>query len=179
MKGFKETKIPGVLEINFFNSSDNRGTFVKPLHKSTLEAKGLNGSFAESFYSVNKAGVIRGMHFQTPPDDHDKIVYCSSGRILDVILDIRKNSSTYGQYVSIEISGDNYKGVYIPKGFAHGFCSLEDNSCMVYLTSTEHSPGNDAGILYSSFGFEWPVNNPIVSERDLALPKLEDYSSPF
>ena len=179
MKGFQETSIPGVLEIDFFNAADKRGTFVKPLHKNTLEQAGLNGSFAESFYSLNKAGVVRGMHFQTPPEDHDKIVYCSSGRIIDVILDIRKDSPTYGQFTTVEISGENYKGVYIPKGLAHGFCSLEDNSCMVYLTSTVHSPSSDAGILYNSFGYEWPVESPIVSERDLMLPKFEDYNSPF
>lgn len=179
MKKLTETAIEGVFEIDFFNMADGRGTFVKPLHKDTLLKHGLNGDFAESFYSINNKGVIRGMHFQTPPEDHSKIVYCTSGRLIDVILDIRKNSKTFGKCISIELSGNNYKGVYLPKGTAHGFCTLEDNTCMTYLTSTVHSPTNDGGILYNSFDFNWPIKNGTHSDRDLTFPTLEEFNSPF
>lgn len=179
MTNLQDTTIPGVYEIDFFHISDSRGSFVKTLHKGMLEKNGLESDFAESFYSLNNKGVIRGMHFQTPPDDHAKIVYCTQGKLMDVILDIRKNSPTYGKYINIELSADNFKGVYLPKGTAHGFCTLEDNTCMTYLTTTVHSPTNDGGIAYNSFGYEWPVKDAVHSERDLQFPTLLDYESPF
>lgn len=179
MTDFIPTKLPGVFEINFFSMKDQRGSFVKTFHKDTLEQKGLETHFAESFYSINNKGVIRGMHFQTPPDDHAKIVYCTQGRLIDVILDLRVSSPTYGQYTTVELSGDNSKGVYLPTGTAHGFCVMEDHTCMVYLTSTVHSPNNDGGILYDSFGFDWPIDKGIHSERDLLFPRLETFQSPF
>lgn len=179
MNNFIETSIPGVYEIEFFHMKDDRGAFVKTFHQGSLAAEGLETDFAESFYSVNNKDVVRGMHFQYPPDDHAKIVYCTNGSLTDVILDIRKDSPTYGQWTTLELSGDNYRGVYLPKGTAHGFCVNEDHTCMVYLTSTVHSPKNDGGILFDSFGYEWPVKYPINSERDLNFPKFEEFESPF
>lgn len=179
MNNFTETNIPGVYEIDFFHMKDDRGVFVKTFHKGSLELEGLESDFAESFYSTNNYGVIRGMHFQLPPDDHAKIVYCSSGKLLDVILDLRKDSPSYGDFTTVELSSDNFKGVYLPKGTAHGFCTLEDNTCMVYLTSTVHSPKNDGGVLFDSFGFSWPIAAPINSGRDLTFPSFKDFNSPF
>ena len=179
MKNLKETNIPGVYEIEMFHAGDDRGMFVKPYHKNTLENWGLEAEFRESFYSTNQKGVVRGMHFQYPPDDHAKLVYCSSGRLLDVILDIRVGSPTFGQVAEIELTEDNYKAVYMPKGVAHGFAVLEDNTCMVYLTSTVHSPNNDGGVLFNSFGYQWPFENPVNSERDKAFPTLAELKSPF
>lgn len=179
MKAFTKTSLPGVFEIDMFHSSDTRGTFVKPYHKDTLDAHGLVSEFRESFYSTNKKGVIRGMHFQYPPHEHAKIVYCTSGKLIDVILDLRKGSPTFGKWAHVELSGHNYKAVYLPVGVAHGFCVLEDNTTMVYLTSTVHAPMSDAGVLYNSFGYSWPVENPVVSERDLAFPALANIDTPF
>lgn len=179
MKNFRETNIPGVFEVEMFHAGDDRGMFVKPYHKDTLEAKGLVSEFRESFYSTNRKGVIRGMHFQYPPHDHAKIVYCTSGRLLDVILDLRKGSPTYGQWAEIELSGDNYTAAYIPTGMAHGFCVLEDNTTMIYLTSTVHSPQSDAGIHTDSFGFDWPEENPTRSARDQEFPGWDAFETPF
>lgn len=179
MKEFTETILPGVFEINLFHATDRRGTFVKPYHKDTLETHGLVSEFRESFYSTNKKGVIRGMHFQYPPHEHAKIVYCTSGKLIDVILDLRKGSPTFGKWAHVELSGDNYKAVYLPVGVAHGFCALEDNTTMVYLTSTVHTPVSDAGVLYNSFEYPWPVENPVLSERDLAFPALANLNTPF
>lgn len=176
---FKKTNIPGVYEIDLFHLVDERGTFVKTFHKKSFEEQGLDSSFDESFYSTNHKGVVRGMHFQLPPDDHSKIVYCTSGSLIDVILDIRKNSPSYGQVAEIKLSGDNYKAAYLPKGVAHGFAVEEDNTCMVYLTSTMHSPANDAGVLWNSFGYEWPFDEVSNSERDKAFPSFQDFDSPF
>ena len=179
MKSLQETNIPGVYEIEMFHLADDRGVFVKPYHKNTLEKWGLESEFRESFYSINQKGVVRGMHFQNPPDDHAKLIYCSSGKLVDIILDIRVGSPTYGKFAQVELSGDNYKAVYLPKGVAHGFCVLENNTCMVYLTSTVHSPQNDAGVLWNSFGCDWPVENPINSDRDKNFPSLANLKSPF
>lgn len=179
MKQFTETTIAGVYEIDLFNAGDQRGMFVKPYHKATLDKLGLVSEFQESFYSTNQRGVIRGMHFQLPPHEHAKVVYCTSGRLIDVILDIRKGSPTYGKTASIELSGDNYKAVYMPVGVAHGFAVTEDNTCMVYLTSTMHAPSADAGIHMHSFGYEWPTKEPITSARDLEFQHLKDFDSPF
>lgn len=179
MINFNPTKIPGVFEIDFFNIRDERGAFVKTFHVEKLAEQGLETDFKESFYSLNNKDVIRGMHFQTPPDDHAKIVYCTSGSLIDVILDIRKDSDTFGQYTTVELSGTNAKGVYLPKGTAHGFYVQEDNTCMVYLTSTVHSPKNDGGIIYNSFGYDWPTKAGIHSDRDLLFPTLKEFKSPF
>ena len=178
MKTFKELSIPGVYEIEMFHAGDDRGMFVKKLLEKLVK-QGLVSDFQESFYSTNKRGVIRGMHFQHPPFDHAKIVYCTSGRLLDVILDIRVGSPTYGQCAAIELSGDNYKAAYLPTGVAHGFCVLEDNTTMIYLTSTMHSPSADDGIRFDSFGFEWPLKNAVHSDRDLTFQTMKSIDSPF
>ncbi len=176
---FEPTDIPGVYIVQFFHANDTRGLFVKPLHRSTFEKYGLNGDFPESFYSVNRKGVIRGMHFQLPPDDHEKLVYCPAGRLIDVVLDIRQNSPAFGKHIRIELTETNHLGVYMPKGVAHGFESLEDNTVMTYLTSTEHAPASDAGIRYNSFGCEWQSDRPVISERDLGFPAFDEFKTPF
>ena len=119
------------------------------------------------------------MHFQTPPHHHAKIVFCPQGAILDVIVDLRKESKTYGQFFAQELSAENHKAYYIPKGFAHGFKSLTDGAITYYLVSSEYSKEHDTGILYNSFGFDWELQNPIISERDLSFPALEGWNSPF
>ncbi len=174
-----ETELSGVYIIENFNATDSRGTFVKTLHASSFKKHQLEAEFTESFYSINQKGVIRGMHFQIPPEDHVKLVYCNAGKLIDVILDIRKDSPTFGKSISVELSGTNYKSVYIPKGFAHGFETLEDHTIMTYLTSTEHSPTCDAGILYNSFGHQWKNENPIISNRDLEFSAFQTFKSPF
>ena len=175
---FLETNIKGVYEVHFFNATDDRGSFVKTFHCDSLREAGLNAEFQESFYSTNKQGVIRGMHFQVPPEDHAKLVYATQGTILDVILDLRRDSETYGQFAQVEISGSNFCGVYMPKGVAHGFCCLTE-ATMVYLTSTQHSPQHDSGIRWDSFGMDWPVVNPIISARDQGFEIFSQLESPF
>ncbi len=174
-----ETKINGVYSIEADNFHDDRGSFIKTFHKETFLQNALDTDFQESFYSISKKGVIRGMHFQIPPADHSKLIYVPSGRIIDVVLDIRKESPTYGEYVSIELSAENHNMVYIPVGCAHGFISLEDNSVTVYLQSTMRSAEHEAGILFNSFGMDWNVEKPILSKRDQVFPTLKDFNSPF
>lgn len=175
---FIEKEIPGLFQLDLFHASDQRGTFVKTFQSEEFEMQGLETTFRESFFSINKKNVIRGMHFQQPPYDHAKLVYCTSGKILDVIVDIRKNSHSFGKSVAIEISEENHRGIYMPPGVAHGFCCLT-NATMVYLTSTVHNSKADKGIKWDSIDFEWPIKKPIVSERDAAFPSLNDLLSPF
>ena len=176
---FVKTDLKGIYIIEPKVFEDNRGQFVKIFHKQTFRGKGLSCDFKESFYSTSRKDVIRGMHFQVPPQDHAKLVYVTSGRILDVVLDIRKNSPTYGKYVPVELSDVNKKSIYIPVGFAHGFCVLSEEATVVYMQTTMHSPEHDAGIRWDSFGMEWGIKNPILSERDKNFSELEEFDSSF
>jgi dTDP-4-dehydrorhamnose 3,5-epimerase/CDP-3, 6-dideoxy-D-glycero-D-glycero-4-hexulose-5-epimerase len=119
------------------------------------------------------------MHFQVPPEDHNKLVYVVKGKIIDVILDLRLSQPTYGQHFFVELSTDNRKAIYIGKGFAHGFLSLEDDTIVEYHTSTSQSRECEGGIFYNSFGFEWPILNAVTSERDAAFVKFQSFKSPF
>jgi dTDP-4-dehydrorhamnose 3,5-epimerase len=174
-----KTNLEGLFLIQSNVFKDQRGIFVKTFHKESFEENGLETVFRESFFSISKKNVIRGMHFQLPPDDHVKLVYCTYGKVLDVVVDIRNNSQTYGKSFSVELTEDNGNILYIPKGFAHGFKTLTDNSVVVYLTTKEYSPENDTGIRWDSFGFNWQVDNPILSERDKNFLPLSEFRSPF
>lgn len=174
-----KTSFEGLFVLQTVNFQDNRGGFQKLFNFDFFEDNGLDCDFKEFYYSVNHANVVRGMHFQTPPFEHTKVVYVSNGRIKDVVLDIRKKSATFGKCFSIEL--DDQKGLYlyIPKGFAHGFVSLEDGSIVNYAQTTCYAKDNDCGIDASSIGFDWGIQNPIRSGRDLTFEKLNDFNSPF
>lgn len=178
---FEKTILKGVCIINNFNAIDNRGLFVKTFNKKLFQDENIDFEIRESYFSVSKRNVIRGMHFQLPPNDHEKLVYVPYGAILDVVVDIRKNSPTYGKYISIELSDQNKKSVFIPKGFAHGFKSLLDDTITVYNVATEYNSIADSGIHYNSFGFDWEIKHPIVSPRDVKFIGLNGFSknNPF
>ena len=158
---------------------DSRGNFTKTFHHRVFRSFGINFDVKEEFFSFSKKGVLRGMHFQIPPYDHAKFVYCPRGAVLDVILDIRKASSTYGVCEAVELSAENGNILVIPRGFAHGFLSLEEDTLMIYKTTCEYNAEHDMGIHWNSFGFDWGENEPIVSARDMSFPSLRDFDSPF
>jgi dTDP-4-dehydrorhamnose 3,5-epimerase len=166
-----------LIDMPAFN--DERGDFVKTFHHTTMIGAGINFPLLESYFSHSKKDVIRGMHFQTPPHHHAKIVFCPQGAILDVIVDLRKNSPTYGKYYAHELSAENHKGYYIPEGFAHGFKALVDDAITYYLVTSEYSKEHDTGILYNSFDYYWGIADPIISDRDLSFPRLDELVSPF
>jgi dTDP-4-dehydrorhamnose 3,5-epimerase len=176
---FIETAIPGLFIIKPRVFEDSRGVFVKNFQAAKFESRGLESGFRELFYSYSRKGVIRGMHFQKPPHDHAKLVYVTAGAVRDVIVDLRRGSPAYGQAVSAELSAVNHQAVYIPRGCAHGFLSLEDGSCVNYLQTTEHEPSADSGIRYDSFGFDWECAAPVLSDRDRAFPSFADFDTPF
>ena len=157
---------------------DARGAFVKTFARANFEQVLGTFEFKEEFYSQSKSGVIRGMHFQAPPADHTKLVFCAMGSALDVLLDLRKGPD-YGKVASVTLSGEAPNLLAIPPGIAHGFRALSDETILVYKTSCEYAPQHDAGIRWDSFGFDWGADAPILSERDLAHPSLSDFISPF
>lgn len=175
----ENTSIENLLLIRQFRLDDARGVFVKTFHNTTMKAHGIDFHCKESIYSVSSKDVIRGMHFHHPPHQHAKIVFCTQGSILDVALDLRKNSATSGQYFSTELSFANNHALYIPAGFAHGFLTTTETATAFYFIDGEYASASDDGIRYDSFGFDWGVENPILSPRDLQFQTLENFNSPF
>ena len=173
------TELPSLQLIRPCIFRDARGSFVKTFNRNTFHELGLDFEPREDFFSTSAKNVLRGMHFQLPPADHAKLVYCITGSVLDVVLDLRKNSPAFGRSCARELSAANREMFFIPAGFAHGFLTLDDGATMVYQTSTGYSPAHDAGVCWDSFGFDWPVKNPILSERDQKFPALRDFLSPF
>ena len=173
------SEIPGCYEILNTIHNDSRGTFVKTFHSPTFKKFGLNTLFEEEYYSISFKNVIRGLHFQLPPHDHIKLVYCILGFVKDFVVDLRVGSPTYGKHLSINLSSKKGNMIYIPKGMAHGFCSLSKTSILVYKASTIHHPHKDSGIKWDSAGISWPNENMIISERDKSFPKLKDFKSQF
>ena len=164
--------IPRIIE-------DDRGRFVKPWHIDELKKIDLYFDIREEYYSVSKRDVIRGMHFQTPPRATKKLVTCLSGTVLDVVIDLRRESPTFKKHFAIELSSVTGNMLYIPEGFAHGFCVLSDEAIMLYMASEMYSAPNDTGIHWNSAGIYWPASKPVVSEKDNNLVYLEKYESPF
>ena len=174
-----ETPFEGLFILETNNFQDERGGFQKLFNYDFYVKNGLDTDFKEFYYSVNKKGVRRGMHFQIPPHDHTKVVYVSYGRILDVVVDIRKSSKTYGKCFSIELDDKKAQYLYIPKGFAHGFLSLQDNTIVNYAQTSCYNKECDCGIDPNSIDFNWKTQNPIMSGRDLTFPALRDFETPF
>lgn len=176
---FKKTGIHGCYEIQPRIFLDSRGKFVKIFHQDIFTEQGLETRFSEEYYSVSHRGVIRGLHFQAPPADHVKLVYCVHGEVFDVVLDLRMGSPTYGKTASFRLNSDSGNYLYIPKGLAHGFCATSDVATLIYKVSTVYSPQRDSGVLWSSLDIDWPTTSPVVSDRDRSFSPLSEFASPF
>jgi len=171
----EDTPLEGLKLINPHIHTDDRGRFVKTFHQTSFLNHELETDWKECFFSTSAKGVIRGMHYQNPPHQHNKLVFVLAGSVLDVAIDLRENSKTYGQHFAIKLSANNATMLYIPIGFAHGFQSLEENSLIYYYTSTEYHSESDTGIRYDSFNLEksWQKPYGSISPRDLSFEKLE------
>ena len=174
-----DTGLAGCNELQFHVHRDPRGLFVKTYHEAAFRLHGLCTDWREEFVSTSARGVIRGMHFQAPPEQHTKMVFCLAGRILDVALDLRAGSPTSGRCAAVELSADRSNAMYLPEGFAHGFQALEECSSMLYKVSSMHSPTHDRGLRWDSFGFDWPLASPVISPRDAAFGGLSEFQTPF
>ena len=157
-------------------SEDARGNFSKPF--SLPNAVGDEYAIREIFWSTSARGVIRGMHFQLPPESIGKLVWVSRGSIVDVAVDVRDHDG-YGETTSWELDAKSGKTVWIPSGFAHGFQALEDDTIVNYAVDGDFDPVSDAGVRWDSVGFDWPLEPAAISARDQALPTLAEFVSPF
>ena len=175
----RPTHLPGCFELRPRIIADERGRFVKLFQRSDYQKLGLTTEYREEYYSSSKKGVIRGLHFQLPPHDQAKAVFCIEGSAMDVAVDLRKGSPTYGKHFALTLDAQSGNGLYLPKGFAHGFCALTDSAVLFYKVETEYAPESDAGILWNSCGIDWPSASPILSARDRSFVALKDFASPF
>ncbi|GGY62937.1 dTDP-4-dehydrorhamnose 3,5-epimerase [Cellvibrio zantedeschiae] len=174
-----KTEIENCLIINFTKHNDNRGYFTKIFESNFFAKHNLATNFQEIYYTSSNKGVVRGMHFQLPPADHEKLVHCASGHVLDVVVDLRKSSKSYGKCQAFQLSEKVPQAIYIPRGMAHGFLSQEDNSTLIYCVTSSHNASLDTGILWSSLAYKWPIENPTVSDRDMSFAPLAEFDSPF
>ncbi len=174
-----ETIIPGCRQLLPAVRGDARGRFVKVFHEEAFAAAGLATDFAEQYSSRSRRGVLRGLHFQEPPFDHDKLVFCVFGTVLDVAVDLRLGSPAYGRHVMLELSAEAGNIMFVPRGLAHGVLALSEGAIIVNNTTTVYAPEADAGIAWNSAGIDWPEKSPILSQKDADLPSLSAYQSPF
>ena len=178
-----KTDIDGVVIIEPRIFTDTRGYFFESYSKREFDEKVRPVDFVQDNESMSSYGVMRGLHFQRPPFTQSKLVRCVRGRVLDVAVDIRKGSPTYGRHVAVELSEDNHRQFFVPRGFAHGFAVLSDVAVFQYKCDNYYHPEADGGISIAdeSLGIDWHIDpsQAILSEKDLKHPLLKNFDSPF
>jgi dTDP-4-dehydrorhamnose 3,5-epimerase len=170
----REQPLPGLFVLDCSHFTDHRGDFTKLFHAEALIAQDIAFTPAESFLTRSNDGVLRGMHFQVGEAAHDKLVACIKGRVLDVVVDVRPDSPHFNQPFAIELTDTSNTALLIAKGYAHGFFTLDDDSWMLYSTSTVHCTSLDRGVLWSSIAFDWPSEQPVLSDRDARHPSIQE-----
>ena len=178
-----KTELEGVVIIEPKIFRDARGYFFESFSQKEFEKKVRKIAFVQDNESMSSYGVMRGLHFQLPPFTQSKLVRCVKGKVLDVAVDIRKGSPTFGKHVSVELSEDNHRQFFVPRGFAHGFAVLSETAVFQYKCDNFYAPQSDGGIsiLDDSLGIDWklPTDKVILSEKDTKHPLLKDFDSPF
>lgn len=180
----KALSIPGVKLITSRKFGDERGFFSEVFNKQAFAEAGVSMDVIQDNHSFSaQIGTVRGLHFQTQPFDQDKLVRVSRGSILDIAVDVRGGSPTYGQHVSAVLSRENWSQLYVPSGFAHGFCTLEEDTEVIYKVTNPYSPEHDKGIFWNDpdLKIDWPTNerDATVSAKDKVHPLLRDINPPF
>lgn len=178
---FKRLEIPELVVVEANSFSDERGFFLESFKESEFTANGINTRFVQDNISHSIRGVLRGLHYQKNPKAQAKLVTAIRGEIFDVAVDIRKGSPTFGKWIAEILSDKNHKSLYVPEGFAHGFCVLSNVADVLYKVNQEYSSENERGIIWndSTLGINWPVENPILTKKDLELPLLNDIDNNF
>ncbi|MHA7646509.1 dTDP-4-dehydrorhamnose 3,5-epimerase [Nitrosopumilus sp. S4] len=178
---FKRLSIPEVIVIEAKTFSDERGFFMEGYKESVYHTNGIKTPFVQDNYSHSIKGVIRGLHYQKNPKAQAKLMMALKGEIFDVAVDIRKNSPTFGKWVSAILSDKNHNLLYAPEGFAHGFCVLSDEADILYKVSSEYSPEHERGIIWNDPDIivKWPIDNPSIISKDLQLPTLQNADNNF
>ena len=178
---FKKLDISEILLIEPHSFVDQRGFFMETFKESDFKKNGIDTNFIQDNFSHSVKGVIRGLHYQTNPKAQAKLVSAFVGEIFDIAVDIRKGSPTYGRWVGEILSQKNHKLLYIPEGFAHGFCVLSEQADVLYKVNQEYSTENEKGIIWNDpeIKISWPLDNPILSDKDLNLPFLKETNNNF
>ena len=178
---FTETKFEGLTIIEPNTFGDDRGFFLESYSKKEFEENGINADFVQDNHSRSSSKVLRGLHFQKPPFDQGKLIRVTIGAVLDVVVDLRKNSKTFGEYFSLELSEHNKKILWIPRGFAHGFLVLSETADFQYKVDNYYNKESEGGIIWDdmTLGIKWGISDPKVSEKDSFLPQFKDFESPF
>lgn len=173
---FQRLRIPDVILVEARHSVDERGFFLETYKYSAFAANGIAETFVQDNLSHSVHGVLRGLHYQNAPQAQGKLVRVLRGEVFDVAVDIRCGSPTYGQWVGVHLTADRFQLLYVPAGFAHGFCVLSDEADLSYKVTAEYAPALERGIVWDDpqIGVHWPVKNPILSAKDAALPLLRD-----
>lgn len=177
---FTETKLKGAFVIDLDRKQDARGFFARAFCQEEFKAHGLKPLIAQGNVAHNiRKGTIRGMHFQFPPAAETKLVRCTRGAILDIIVDLRPESPTYLQHVAVDLNEDNQRALYVPERFAHGYQTLHDNTDTSYSVGEFYSPANESGILYNDprLGLRWPLPVTVVSEKDQKFARFDEAES--
>lgn len=178
---FESIHIKGPLLIEPKVFGDHRGYFLESYSRDLFRRNGIDQEFVQDNQSLSNRGILRGLHYQEPPFAQGKLVRVIRGSVLDVIVDIRKNSETYGEHYSVELSGDNFKMLWIPEGFAHGFLTLEDETIFSYKCTGFYAPSSEGGLPWNDpyFNIQWGENQPILSEKDKHYPSFNTFQTPF
>ena len=178
---FNYFPVEGLVEIEPRIFGDARGAFFESFSARTMAAAGITGDWVQDNQSRSDRGVVRGLHFQRPPHAQAKLVRVATGRVLDVVVDLRTASPTYGQHVALELDATRGNMFYIPAGFAHGFAALEDGTLFLYKCTDYYAPEAEGGLLWNdpTLGIDWGVETPTVSAKDQVLPRLAELTSPF
>jgi dTDP-4-dehydrorhamnose 3,5-epimerase len=174
---FTETNLRGAFIIDLQRHDDERGFFARAFCQREFEAHGLKPVIAQANIGFNRRkGTLRGMHFQYPPSAETKLVRASRGAVLDVIVDLRPESPTYLQHITVELSAENHRGIYIPERFGHGYQALEDDTETTYQVGEFYTPGSEGGLLYDDprLGIQWPLPVSVMSEKDRAWAPLSE-----
>lgn len=174
---FTETKLKGAFTIDIEKREDSRGFFARAFCQKEFEAHGLKSVIAQANVAFNiKKGTLRGMHFQFPPAAETKLVRCTRGAILDIIVDLRPESPTYLQHIAVELSEDNYRALYVPERFGHGYQALRDKTETSYQVGEFYTPGTEGGLLYNDpkLGLEWPLPVSVISDKDQIWKPLSE-----
>ena len=176
-----KTDIEGLIIIEPQIFKDSRGAFFESWNAKKFKKLGISEDFVQDNQSVSSKGVLRGLHFQNPPYAQAKLVRVIEGSVLDVAVDLRKNSPTYGKHVSVILSEQNNKSFFIPKGFAHGFLSLEDNTVFNYKCSDYYNKESEGSLLWNDedLKIDWQIDNPLVSEKDLQADLFKNFKTKF
>ena len=176
----KERKLKGTFEITLKPNIDERGFFMRTLDQQLFEEAGINRNWVQENHSRSvKKGIIRGLHFQFPPFSETKLVRCIRGSILDVFVDLREGSETFGRWDSIELSEENNKMILIPRGFAHGFCTMSEICEVLYKVDNYYNKEAESGMIWNDpdLAINWPVNHPVLSAKDNRNMTLQEFIS--